>query len=161
MLTCNNTQHPAAMGKSRPSCMVRKFLNYDPSKDPRQFQLASDDSAESSWPSDPFRQAYYFFYGTLMDPSTLAKVLQLPEPPTMRPAKVVGFHTKLWGPYPTLLHGPSGHEVDGLTYEILSEKQHDRLCAYETDKYRFQPCMIDFLDGAVGVGKMVEGVTFM
>lgn len=42
----------------------------------------------------------YFFYGTLMDPASLQRVTGLQAAPRMRPAHVVGYTTKLWGPFP-------------------------------------------------------------
>jgi hypothetical protein len=37
----------------------------------------------------------------------LAAVLHLPDdqPPNLQPAKLVGYHIKLWGEYPVLLEG--------------------------------------------------------
>lgn len=78
------------MREDRPSIMLHKFLadNARPTEEepPR---------SEDFWEYGTFRKAYYFFYGTLTDPSLLAKVLQLSEPPKTRPAMIVGYHTKL------------------------------------------------------------------
>lgn len=67
------------------SLMARKFQN----------------SGGKGWVQNPdydyyaFRKEYYFLYGTLMDPSTLARVLQLPSRPLLYPAKIVGYGGKL------------------------------------------------------------------
>lgn len=94
-----------------------------------------------------FRKQYYFFYGTLMDSITLAKVLQLRNRPQLRPAQLVGYSCMRWGPYPALLDGPPGATVYGMAYEIQSPKEVERLRAYETDNYTIKSCWIDFKDG--------------
>lgn len=95
-----------------------------------------------------------------MDPPTLASILQLPERPIMRPAKVVGYHIKLWGPYTALLVGPPLHPVEGLANEVQSQEQLDRLSAYETSKYRIKACMIKFPSENGGEGERVRGYGF-
>ena len=64
-------------------------------------------------PNDPcyaFRKEPHFFYGTLMDAATLAKVLGRPDQPVLRPAKVIGYQCMMWGPYPALaLAFQAGH----------------------------------------------------
>ncbi|CAG7937610.1 unnamed protein product [Penicillium nalgiovense] len=144
------------MNKDRPSLMQRKFMQF----------FAEDDASEGHtssqcWEPEPFRKQYCFFYGTLMDPPTLARILQLPEPPTMRPAKVVGYHIKLWGPYPALLTGPPLHPVDGLAYKVQSQEQLNRLSAYETSKYRIKACMIKFPSENGGEEERVRGIVFI
>ncbi|KAL4913444.1 hypothetical protein BDW62DRAFT_205552 [Aspergillus aurantiobrunneus] len=109
----------------------------------------------------PHPTEYYFFYGTLKDPSLLARDLQLPEPPKMRRARVTGYHLNRWWRYPVLIEGPPLHSVDGVAYGIRSEEQRYRLITYETDKYRLDPCLIEFLDNANGVEEIAEGATFM
>lgn len=63
----------------------------------RKFQYSEGKAWEQNADYDynAFRKEYYFFYGTLMDPSTLARVLQLPSRPQLYPAKIVGFSCKL------------------------------------------------------------------
>lgn len=89
----------------------------------------------------------YFFYGTLSDPSFLSEVLGLSEKPTLRPAKLVGYSLKLWGQYPALVDGPTGATVEGMVYEVRSEKHGERLADYETKAYTAAPCLICFTDG--------------
>lgn len=93
-----------------PSLMVRKFLS----------------SGGKGWEPDPyydydaFRKEFYFFYGTLMDPKTLAEALRLPMRPKIFPAKIIGYSCKLWGPYPALVDMPAGAIVHGVAYEVQS-----------------------------------------
>lgn len=98
---------------------------------------------------DPFAPptGAYFFYGTLSDPSFLSEVLGLSEKPTLRPAKLVGYSLKLWGQYPALVDGPTGATVEGMVYEVRSEKHGERLADYETKAYTAAPCRICFTDG--------------
>ncbi|OQD63054.1 hypothetical protein PENPOL_c010G09259 [Penicillium polonicum] len=121
------------MTTDRPSLMQRKFMEYlaehDAASEGRTSSQGPANPSPSSFTIEPFEMIYCFFYGTLMDPPTLARILQLPEPPIMRPAKLIGYHIKLWGPYPALLVGPPLHPVDGLAYELQSEEQLDRLRA--------------------------------
>ncbi|OQE17376.1 hypothetical protein PENFLA_c024G09881 [Penicillium flavigenum] len=125
------------MSDNRPSLMVRKFLeDNDSAVVLRQKQKASDSSAEDCWTGDrdPLQRQYCFFYGTLMDSHTLSRALKSSRPPpVMRRARVTGFEIKLWGPYPALLGKPR-HSVEGVSCEIVSQTQLDRLAAYETDK---------------------------
>ena len=129
--------------------MARKFLAYKASEDPRlrfASQARSPGYSETDWPQTPFSEGYFFFYGTPMDSSTLARVLQLPEPPQMRPARVIGYTTKLWGKYPVLVKGKPFQPVDGLAYKIRLREDWDRLLAYHSDHYDLGYILIDFLD---------------
>ena len=129
------------------SPMARKFLHSD----------------GEAWEQDPnydykaFRKQYYFFYGTLMDPTTLSKVLNNISREQGYPAKVIGYSYMLWGPYPALLNGPPGKTVYGMAYEIQSREEADKLQAYETDNYRAQSCLIDLDDGRRVQGKLLFG----
>ncbi len=128
------------------SLMARKFLY----------------SGGKAWEEDPnygynaFRKEYYFFYGTLMDPTTLAKVLQVPTRPHLYPAKIVGYSCKLWGPYPALVDEPPGAIVYGMAYEVQSSDEADRLQTYETDNYRPKGCTIKLQDGREVGGKVFK-----
>lgn len=118
--------------------------------------------ANGGWKGDPdhdyhaFRKEYYFFYGSLMDASTLAKVLQLSSLPMLYPAKIVGYSCKLWGPYPALVDGPTGAIVDGMAYEVQSSQEAERLQVYESDNYDPRGCMITFQDGRKVGGKVFK-----
>lgn len=108
------------------------------------------------WQPPPFRRELFFFYGTLMDPATLAKVLHLRELPKLLPATVIGYHCKLWGPYPVLLDGPYGAKVKGAAFEVQSAKQVKLLQDYETKRYRKASCRI-----YLGDGSEIRGTTFV
>ncbi|KAJ9361172.1 hypothetical protein DTO280E4_3919 [Paecilomyces variotii] len=114
--------------------------------------LASSSAAADS---DGFTEQYYFLYGTLMDTSTLRDVLQLSSWPELRPAKIVGYHCKLWGQFPALLE--SGDEVHGMAYWVQSMTELERLIGYEGDLYARKRCMIHFNNGQ----SQVLGSTFV
>ena len=122
-------------------------------------------SGGQAWQPDPnhdskaFRKEYFFFYGTLMDPNTLAKVLGMPTGTRSQlyPAKIVGYSCKLWGPYPAVVDSPlPGSIVNGMAYEVHSPEEVERLRAYETDKYRPAGCMIKFQNGTQVIGKVFK-----
>ncbi len=108
------------------------------------------------WQPPPFRKELFFFYGTLMDPATLTKVLNLIEPPILQPATITGYHCKLWGPYPVLLDGPCGAKVKGVAFEVQSAEQVKLLQDYETKRYRKASCRIHLEDGS-----KIRGKTFV
>jgi gamma-glutamyl AIG2-like cyclotransferase len=87
-----------------------------------------------------------------MDPSTLTEVLDLKEPPVLRPAKIIGYKCMLWGPYPALIDAP-GEIVHGVVYEVQSPKEKPCLQEYETDHYREARCLIQLEDGTKKVGR--------
>lgn len=97
----------------------------------------------------------FFFYGSLMDPLRLQEVLQLPEPPALKPARVKSYKIMLWGQYPALVDGPSNSYVDGMAYVVEIEKQQKMLEHYETDVYSIEGIRIMI------EGKEVSGRTFM
>lgn len=98
----------------------------------------------------------YFFYGSLMDASTLKRVLGLEERPQLKPASIVGYDIKMWGPYPALQDGPPGNVVPGMMWEVEGTKGKDRLAEYETCNYKECGCIIE-----MGDGSNVWGTTFM
>ena len=113
--------------------------------------------------SDPInvlapRMGSYFCYGTLMDPALLSEILSLPEIPTLRPAKLVGYSLKLWGQYPALINGPPGAVIEGMVYEVEHGEHAQRLAKYETQVYSPVPCLIRFIDGKEP--EEVTGTTF-
>ncbi|MCJ1244852.1 exostoses (multiple)-like 2 [Trapelia coarctata] len=105
----------------------------------------------------------YFCYGTLMDPSLLQGLLNLPTLPMLRPARIVEYTVKLWGPYPALFRAEGENAVDGANvvmgtvFEVESVEQAERLAEYETGAYRACPCRILYADGE----EEAEGWTFM
>ena len=49
-----------------------------------------------------YQAVYYFFYGTLTQPETLKRILDLKEEPVLRKAQIVGYSLANWGDYLTL-----------------------------------------------------------
>ena len=92
-----------------------------------------------------------------MDEQQLKKVLRLDSPPDLRPASIVGYSIKMWGPYPALVDGPPGNVVNGVVYEVTREDHERRLAYYETDAYRSALCYIQPADG----GEQIYGKTFV
>lgn len=100
---------------------------------------------------------WYFFYGSLMDPRQLQRVLGLRERPRdLRPAKIKGHLTRMWGPYPVLLGGPPENVVKGVACEIERGEHKDKLALYETANYRERNCIIQFSTEEVVVGTTFE-----
>lgn len=120
--------------------MVRKFL--------QDGYWESDSNLDY----DTFRKQFYFFYGTLMDSSTLAAVLKLQDRPRLFPAKIIGYQCMMWDQYPALLDGPQGAPIYGLAYEVQSREDSERLKVYETDNYKISSCLIEFQDGREVLG---------
>lgn len=89
----------------------------------------------------------YLFYGTLQDPKLLADILQLDQPPTLRPATVTGYECKLWGPYPAATPVGAPGIVIGNAYDVTSVEHARRLAEYETVNYRTEECVIEYKDG--------------
>ncbi|KAH8816967.1 hypothetical protein F5884DRAFT_853398 [Xylogone sp. PMI_703] len=98
---------------------------------------------------------HFFFYGSLMDPLRLQEVLQLPEPPVLKTAKVQSYKIKLWGQYPALVYGSPNNFVDGMAFYVETELQQEMLEYYETEVYSVEGIRI-LIDG-----KRVSGRTLM
>lgn len=64
-----------------------------------------------------FRPLYICFYGTLMDPTQLQKVLSLENLPTLQAASTIGWRVMLWGQYPASVFKPS-NVIHGMAYEV-------------------------------------------
>ena len=119
--------------------MVRKF-----------FSTHDEDGSPQT-----FLPKFYFFYGSLMDPGQLARVLGLRKRPVAHPASIVGYSYKMWGPYPALTDGPPDAIVQGVAYEVKSQRMATRLAEYESDAYVEHDCIIRFENGDT-----LSGVTF-
>ncbi|KAJ5793653.1 hypothetical protein N7457_000252 [Penicillium paradoxum] len=109
---------------------------------------------------DAFLPGYFFFYGTLMDPPTLASIMQVPKAPPMHPARVVGYSVKMNGPYPALVWGPPEHAVDGVACQILAREHFERICGYE-EGYEANPCYIEVLGKEGASVDAIKGETFI
>ncbi|KAF1917594.1 hypothetical protein BDU57DRAFT_513932 [Ampelomyces quisqualis] len=101
-----------------------------------------------------FRTFHMFFYGSLMDPEVLQAILNLPDLPRMQPATITGYRVKMWGIYPTLVASSSseGGSIQGMLWETTSDKQIDRLAAYETAAFTPELC-----DAALVSGEVIKG----
>ncbi|KAL8873937.1 MAG: hypothetical protein Q9174_000656 [Haloplaca sp. 1 TL-2023] len=101
---------------------------------------------------------WYFFYGTLAEPSRLRSLQALPdaESPVLIPAKIYGGTMRRWaGKYKALVDGTdTGNVVHGSAYEVLSKEREDSLRQYETPAYEVVRCTI------VMAEKTVLGLTF-
>lgn len=100
-----------------------------------------------------FRPHYVFFYGTLMDPLQLQKVLQLKNTPALQPATIVGWKIMLWGQYPALVFN-SGNIVHGMAYKVQKELHMEYLKHYETDAYKVKGCNIKLDNGTEVLGQI-------
>lgn len=124
--------------------------NIPPSPMTRKFMLAAEKGRHpASYGNRPMRQfeeVYYFFYGTLMDPSTLGKVLKCPDTPDVHEATIEAHRIKFWGEYAALVIGFPEQTIHGVACKIKSEEEADRLAAYETAMYGADGCVIRFED---------------
>ncbi|KAF8535333.1 hypothetical protein BDD12DRAFT_808648 [Trichophaea hybrida] len=109
--TLNLTMPREMEDPGEPSLMVRKLLNYDPSKE-----------LSSRYFRQPFKKHLFFLYDALMDPATLAEVVGLDSIPTLQPTTVIGYKIKLYGARPALVDGTPGSPVDGVIYEFRARK---------------------------------------
>jgi len=128
----------------------------------RKFQIAAQLESDEIHPPAPpepapWKPVHYFFYGSLMDGQQLAGVLRLDFQPVLRPASIVGYSIKMWGPYPALIDGPAGNVVNGVVYEVQEEVHEKWLAYYETDAYRCTRCGIKLGAG----GEVITGKTFV
>lgn len=121
--------------------------------------LTEDENRRGEHPTDREGKALYFFYGTLMDPATLQRVTGLQTVPRMRPAHVVGYTTKLWGPFPVLLHGRRDDVVRGMACEIEGAGPKRRLEEYEGKDYDEWDLELR-LDKPDGTWQVAPGLTF-
>jgi len=92
-----------------------------------------------------------------MDEQTLTEVLRLDSPPVLRPVSIVGFSTKMWGPFPVLIDGPPGNVVNGMVYEVQRKAHENSLAYHEKNGYRCASCSIKSGAG----GEQVIGKTFV
>ncbi|OBT61602.1 hypothetical protein VE03_08875 [Pseudogymnoascus sp. 23342-1-I1] len=133
------TNKPPSKQKGRRNVMLEKFkADIEPSLAPYTYM------------PKPF-----FLYGSLTDPLRLQEVLQLPEPPVLKPASVQTYKIMLWGQYPALVNGPTDNHVDGMSFQVETEEHQKMLEYYETDVYRVAGIRIS-VDG-----KVVSGRTFV
>lgn len=102
---------------------------------------------------------WYFFYGTLTDPRTLRRILNLPQDPILRAATVYGHSLALWGQYKALVDGETGETVHGFVYLVQSAEEEAKLERYETSAYGVRHCRMYLEDGEEP--STLRGYTFM
>lgn len=85
----------------------------------------------------------------------LQEILQLPNPPALKPARVRSYKIMLWGQYPVLVDGPLDSYVNGMTCVIETEEHLQMLKEYETKAYCLSGIRIE-VDR-----KVVSGRTFI
>lgn len=127
--------------------MQRKF---------RSLNAAIKEGKSITPPNDPYapRPMWYFFYGTLKDPSWLASIAGLEELPDVVYAKVHRVGLRYWGKYPVLVPGKTGAVVEGVAWFAPSVEVINRLRAYETDAYRDSFIGIEFRNGEKVMGRV-------
>ena len=108
--------------------------------------------------NDPYapRPMWYFFYGTLKDPSRLASIAGLEELPDLIYAKVHHVELRYWGPYPVLVSGETGAVVEGVAWFAPSVEVINRLRAYETEAYYDGFVEMEFKNGEKVMGRAFE-----
>lgn len=60
----------------------------------------------------------YFFYGTLTNPATLQRILDLHDEPKLRKADIIGYALAKWCDYPALIDGQQDQVVSGSVYAV-------------------------------------------
>jgi gamma-glutamylcyclotransferase (GGCT)/AIG2-like uncharacterized protein YtfP len=113
--------------------------------------LAAITTAEDT----PFKPVLAFFYGTLMDPQTLQKVLGLPHEPIMLAAMIAGYKRMQFGHNAVLLPTLDDNVVQGYVYEIQVEDHYKRLDHYEGRHWRPVKCDINIAGSVEGVAGRV------
>lgn len=87
----------------------------------------------------------YFFYGTLAEPTVLARVLGISDENNIeyQPAAVSGAALTTWAnKYRGLVDSGPDDKVDGMVYLVRSREGEEALRIYETAKYEVVRCMI-------------------
>jgi hypothetical protein len=110
---------------------------------------------------------WFFFYDTLMQPSQLAEILELPETPRPRPASVRSYTlASLRESKATVLldEGGISSVVSGMAYLLQSELEEKRLMDRGANACVRQSVMIWFMDNeepssAIGYAFVYNGDT--
>ncbi|KAF5979590.1 hypothetical protein FBULB1_5665 [Fusarium bulbicola] len=112
--------------------------------------------AASPRPSQDEYPVWYFFYGTLTDPSVLLKLFGPDFQARCSVANIRSGVLKTWGSYNALVDDPRGTNlVFGKALLVESREQEERLRAYETSAYEVVRCSIE-----MGSDMPVDGLTF-
>jgi hypothetical protein len=86
--------------------------------------------------NQPYKPVCYFFYSTLTEPKILSHILDLKQPPVLRPAKLIGYIFINWGRYRTLVDGKPGKEVKEYACLVGSINDKLKLARYKTNAYK-------------------------
>jgi Gamma-glutamyl cyclotransferase, AIG2-like len=101
-------------------------MHHRPSHFLAQLQSAPKDylstTPEIQHQAPVYEPVYYFFYGTLTQPETLKRILDLKEESVLRQVQIIGYSLAKWGDYLTLLDGPPGNVISGHTYMVQSSE---------------------------------------
>ncbi|KAF3907892.1 hypothetical protein ABW21_db0201274 [Orbilia brochopaga] len=102
----------------------------------------------------PFEPRLFFFYGTLMIPEILQRVLGLSEPPVLQKASAWVLTLRMWGQYPAVrwrtkaenerLEENPEPELQGYTYMISSEEQFKRLNDLMNENYELSGALVQY-----------------
>ncbi|KAF5636961.1 hypothetical protein F25303_8164 [Fusarium sp. NRRL 25303] len=107
-------------------------------------------------PSQNECPVWYFFYGTLTDPSFLSKLFGSNFQAEYHAATIRGGVLKTWGRYYALVDDPSHtNVVHGKALLVKTREQEERLRAYETNAYEVVRCSIE-----MGLEEPMSGLTF-
>ena len=122
----------------------------------RKFRLAKGKCISPA--DNPYapRPMWYFFYGTLKDPSRLASITRLEEIPDVTYAKVHHVELRYWGKFAVLVSGKTGAVVEGVAWFAPSVEVVNRLRAYETEAYRDGFVEMEFKNGEKVMGRAFE-----
>jgi len=135
------------------SLMTRRFMLLD-TQEPTPLPPYDPEAVKAANPK------VYFVYGSLMDPTTLQSVIKAREPPVLRPAKISGYHLRMWGRYPALLDKRPLLIIQGMAFEISEFEDVDsirqRLKDYEGPNYKALQCFVQF----DGNEERVRAITF-
>lgn len=114
-----------------------------------QEEQENDPYYTSSAGESPWKPAYLFVYGSLMDPDVIQKVLRVPSPPSqLSPARLPNFKMKMWSIYPTLIPSETGEDVvQGRVFLVEEMAQFRLLEMYETDAYTWREVEVELLTG--------------
>jgi hypothetical protein len=143
-------QMPLLYGEGREKALVRLRREIDTS----DHQLLERGSAPSNIRNlTPITQVqmwkprYYFFYGFLTKPGSIARSFGLADPPVVYRAFLRGYSVARWGQWKALLNGPADNVADGVAYKIEHEWQESKLILEESKEYVPGSCIIHILTG--------------
>lgn len=118
-----NTEHPGPQGPAPPGEKLSPYEVMLQSAPPDY--LTNPEGAIHDLP--PEYPVYYFFYETLTAPQALQRIIDLPDEPKLRKARLIGYALARWGNYPALIDGEQGQEIAGHAYLVQCEEEARKL----------------------------------